>query len=199
MNLFNLLLVFIFCFGTCLGSFLNVVIWRLPNKMSLLFPASNCPKCKHPIRAWHNIPILGWLFLGGKCFDCKEPISLRYPVVEFLGGIGCLRITLAFFVVYQEGITWDVLIGIAVCFCVFLTLLAAGLILVDRNRIPFRLFIPAILAGSWYLRNDLMLIWILPVLSILLTFIPERVRQEFSIPVLILAAAWILYPYAFIL
>ncbi len=72
----------IFVFGAAFGSFLNVVVYRLPRGMSLSQPSSHCPRCKHSIRWWHNLPILGWLILRGKCYDCKLPIPLRYPAVE---------------------------------------------------------------------------------------------------------------------
>lgn len=68
--------------GGAIGSFLNVVIWRVPEGMSLISPPSHCPKCGHPIRIHDNIPVLGWILLRGKCRDCREPISLRYPIVE---------------------------------------------------------------------------------------------------------------------
>lgn len=68
--------------GGCLGSFLNVAVWRLPAGKSLIRPASFCPKCGHPIRFYDNVPLFGWLFLRGKCRDCRQPISLRYPIVE---------------------------------------------------------------------------------------------------------------------
>lgn len=75
--------ILIFVLGACIGSFLNVVIYRVPNEKSLL-PPSKCPKCDTAIKPWHNIPILGWLLLGGKCSSCKEPIAWRYPAIEFL-------------------------------------------------------------------------------------------------------------------
>ncbi|HEX8289012.1 MAG TPA: prepilin peptidase [Pyrinomonadaceae bacterium] len=76
--------LFVFAFGAIVGSFLNVVIHRVPNEESIVFPNSACPKCKTPIKAYDNIPILSWLILGGKCRNCKEKISARYPAVEFL-------------------------------------------------------------------------------------------------------------------
>ena len=75
--------IFAFVLGACIGSFLNVVIYRVPNEMSLL-TSSACPNCKTAIKFYHNIPILGWLMLGGKCSNCKEPIAWRYPAVELL-------------------------------------------------------------------------------------------------------------------
>jgi leader peptidase (prepilin peptidase)/N-methyltransferase len=95
--------------GLCVGSFLNVVIHRLPRMMeaqwraecaaiegreapaaeryNLWTPASHCPSCGAPVKAWHNVPVAGWLALRGKCAACKAPISARYPLVELLGGL----------------------------------------------------------------------------------------------------------------
>ncbi|MFT3745275.1 MAG: prepilin peptidase [Pyrinomonadaceae bacterium] len=75
--------IFVFVLGACIGSFLNVVIYRVPNELSLL-TSSACPNCKNGIKFYHNVPILGWLMLGGKCSSCKEPIAWRYPAVELL-------------------------------------------------------------------------------------------------------------------
>lgn len=75
--------IFIFILGACIGSFLNVVIYRVPNELSLL-TSSACPNCKESIKSYHNIPIFGWLMLGGKCINCKQPIAWRYPTVELL-------------------------------------------------------------------------------------------------------------------
>jgi leader peptidase (prepilin peptidase)/N-methyltransferase len=72
--------------GLLLGSFLNVVIARLPADESLVWPGSRCPKCGHAIRWWENIPLLSWLVLRGRCSGCKQPISWRYPLVEALTG-----------------------------------------------------------------------------------------------------------------
>ena len=70
--------------GACVGSFTNVVAWRLPRQESVVFPGSHCPKCGHAIR-WHdNLPVLGWLLLRGRCRDCDAVISWRYPAVEAL-------------------------------------------------------------------------------------------------------------------
>jgi len=79
-----LILVCAGLFGAMLGSFLNVVILRLPEKKSLVWPGSSCPKCGAKIRAFDNVPIFSWLLLGGKCRDCKVPISIQYPIVEAL-------------------------------------------------------------------------------------------------------------------
>jgi len=77
----------VFIFGAMIGSFLNVVIYRIPKGESIVFPSSKCQSCQTPLKWWHNIPIFSWLFLRGKCYFCHEKISVQYPVVEFLTGI----------------------------------------------------------------------------------------------------------------
>jgi len=81
------IIIAIFIFGTLIGSFLNVVIYRIPKGESIVFPASKCQSCQTPLKWYHNIPIFSWLFLRGKCAFCKESISAQYPTVEFLTGI----------------------------------------------------------------------------------------------------------------
>ena len=76
-----LVLIWLTVLGSCVGSFLNVVVYRLPRGGSLL-GRSQCPKCQHPIRAYHNVPVFGWLMVRGKCHDCAQRISARYPLVE---------------------------------------------------------------------------------------------------------------------
>ena len=78
----TLLVIFSTVLGLAVGSFLNVVVWRLPRGEKLTSPPSACPRCQHSIR-WHdNVPVLGWLLLRGRCRDCSEPIAARYPLVE---------------------------------------------------------------------------------------------------------------------
>lgn len=79
-----------FVFGTAIGSFLNVVIYRLPHGKSIVRPASSCPACGTAIKPWQNVPILSYIYLRGKCAACNEPISLRYPLVEFITGLFCV-------------------------------------------------------------------------------------------------------------
>jgi leader peptidase (prepilin peptidase) / N-methyltransferase len=76
--------IFIFAFGCCIGSFLNVVIYRLPRDKSLITPGSSCPACGEHIHFYDNIPLLSWLFLRAKCRHCKAPISARYFIIELL-------------------------------------------------------------------------------------------------------------------
>jgi len=89
--------VFIFMFGCCIGSFLNVVIYRLPREKSLVHPGSACPHCGKAIRFYDNIPLLSWLILRAKCRNCKAPISPRYFIVELLTGTVFLGVYLAYF------------------------------------------------------------------------------------------------------
>ncbi len=103
-------------FGACFGSFLNVCVSRWPAGLSVVRPASRCPKCEREIR-WHeNVPVLGWLRLGGKCAGCALPISIEYPVVEmtvavlwagsaYLAGYGLDALRLATFGTIMLGIT----------------------------------------------------------------------------------------------
>ena len=79
--------IFIFFLGISIGSFLNVLIYRVPRGLNIAYPSSHCPSCKNPLKWWHNIPLLSWLFLQGKCYFCKTKISFRYPLVELLTGL----------------------------------------------------------------------------------------------------------------
>jgi len=81
--------------GAIVGSFLNVVIHRYPREESIVFPASHCPHCNTPIKPWDNVPILAWLWLLGKCRACRQPISMRYPLIE-------LANALFYFAIYQR-------------------------------------------------------------------------------------------------
>ncbi|MGV3520010.1 prepilin peptidase [Luteitalea sp.] len=78
------LLVVLGVLGLLVGSFLNVCIYRLPRDRSVVFPASHCPSCEHPLRWYHNVPVISWLLLGGRCAFCRAPIAWRYPAVELL-------------------------------------------------------------------------------------------------------------------
>lgn len=79
--------VFYFILGAVIGSFGNVLIYRMPKAQSINFPASHCQSCKTPLKFYHNVPILSWLFLRGKCAFCKEKISFQYPLIEALSGL----------------------------------------------------------------------------------------------------------------
>ncbi|QLE55478.1 A24 family peptidase [Nostoc sp. TCL26-01] len=84
--------MFVFALGASIGSFINVVVYRLPAKLSLLWPPSRCPHCLNQLQAYDNVPVLGWLWLKGRCRYCQSHISWRYPVVEAITGIMFLLI-----------------------------------------------------------------------------------------------------------
>ena len=88
--------IFVFVFGACLGSFLNVCIYRLPQNMSITKPFSFCPHCKKPIQWFDNIPIISYLVLKARCRSCKGKISFIYPLVELLGGLLLLFLYIRF-------------------------------------------------------------------------------------------------------
>ena len=94
------LALLVFVFGTMIGSFLNVVIYRIPKGESIVFPASKCQSCQTPLKWYHNIPIFSWLFLRGRCGFCKADIAKQYPMVELLTGI----IFLALY--FKLGLVW---------------------------------------------------------------------------------------------
>lgn len=106
----------IFVFGLMIGSFLNVVIYRLPADESIVWPGSHCPHCDRSLTAWENIPVLSWLVLGAKCKGCKAPISWRYPAIELATG-------LLFLFVYQTyGMSWQtgfLLVLMSLCMVTF--------------------------------------------------------------------------------
>lgn len=91
-----IILLFIFCIGAVIGSFLNVVILRAFSGESIVLPPSKCPKCNNKLKWWHNIPILSYLLLRGKCHFCHEKISIQYPIVEFITGIIFVLVILKF-------------------------------------------------------------------------------------------------------
>jgi leader peptidase (prepilin peptidase) / N-methyltransferase len=84
------------CWGAAIGSFLNVVIYRIPARLSLLYPPSRCPRCLTRLKWQENVPVLGWLWLKGRCRHCRQPIAPRYPIVEAATGILFLWVFLTF-------------------------------------------------------------------------------------------------------
>ena len=126
-----------FALGGTLGSFMNVVVYRLPRRMSLSWPGSHCPHCGKAIR-WHdNVPIFGWLWLGGKCRDCRAPISPRYVLVELLTAalfLACLK---------RFGWSYDLVPAL-----VLVTLLVP-LTFIDLEHwlLPFAITLPGIAVG----------------------------------------------------
>lgn len=106
----------VFVVGACFGSFLNVCVARWPADLSVVSPPSRCPFCEHQIK-WHeNVPVIGWLRLGGKCAGCKASISPQYPLIELLVGLGWLAAVLAFGFTFEAAriaVFGTILLGIA--------------------------------------------------------------------------------------
>jgi leader peptidase (prepilin peptidase)/N-methyltransferase len=115
--------------GAILGSFLNVVAYRLPRGESLSRPRSRCPQCQTPIKPYDNVPVLSWLALRGRCRSCSAPISARYPLVEAMTGLLCAGVVLA------KGPDEDALLGLALV----LLLVPITLIDLDHRIIPNKL------------------------------------------------------------
>ncbi len=134
-------------FGLLFGSFLNVLIFRIPKDESVVFPSSHCPKCNSDLKWWHNIPVFSWLFLRGKCAFCKEKISFQYPLVEL---VSALLFALAY---YKTGdVTHAVVVGL-----VFALLLGLSIIDFRYKAVPDSLNLAAltlaIFASSSILMN----------------------------------------------
>lgn len=128
---------FAFVFGATVGSFLNVVIARLPKGESIVRPGSRCPSCKRPIRWYENVPILSWILLRGRCAGCGKGISLRYPMVELASGL------LALACVRQFGVgPWAV-----AAFAFLCALLTLTYIDLDHWLLPRVLTIPFLVLG----------------------------------------------------
>jgi len=119
--------------GLLVGSFLNVVIYRVPKKESIVSPPSHCPGCDTPIKPYDNIPVFGWLLLRGHCRNCDERISSRYPLVE------ALTAALVVAVVLVKHSAVDIALGIALV----VTLVPIALIDFDRRIIPNKITLPA--------------------------------------------------------
>jgi leader peptidase (prepilin peptidase)/N-methyltransferase len=158
-------LAWLFVVGSTVGSFLNVVVYRLPAGLSLLFPSSHCPACKTPIRLRDNLPIFGWLILRGRCRDCRVHISARYPLVELATAL--IFVVLAWFEPLSNAMNlpWVGMLraqpavgqhplgmtGLWVIYAFHLlllcSLLAAALIEYDGCRLPRRFVIFTLLVG----------------------------------------------------
>lgn len=128
-----LVVVFSALFGLAIGSFLNVVIWRVPRGESVVSPPSACPRCGQEIRARDNVPVVGWLLLRGRCRDCSEPISIRYPLVEAFTSLLFVVMALRF--------------GPHVILLTYLYLAAIGVALalidIDVKRLPDAITLPS--------------------------------------------------------
>lgn len=127
-------------FGALVGSFLNVVIYRIPLHRSIVSPPSACTGCGSRIRGYDNIPVLSWLLLRGKCRSCKAPISMRYPVVELFTGILFGVVAWKF-----HASTLSLLIAFLYLAAVSIVL---GLIDLDTHTLPNRIVIPSYIVGA---------------------------------------------------
>jgi leader peptidase (prepilin peptidase)/N-methyltransferase len=123
--------------GASAGSFLNVVIWRVPRGESIVSPPSHCPRCGERIKARDNIPIVSWLLLRGRCRNCGEPISARYPLVEALVAVLFAAITAV------NGVDWDLAWQLPLA----AVLVAVAAIDLDLHIIPNKIVYPAAVWG----------------------------------------------------
>ncbi|WP_029287159.1 A24 family peptidase [Cellulomonas sp. HZM] len=123
--------------GLAVGSFLNVVVWRLPRGESLSKPPSACPRCGHSIRARDNVPVVSWLLLRARCRDCGEPISPRYPLVE--AGTAAAFVGVALWLGVDDGALW------AWPAFLYLTAISVALALIDidTKTLPNRIVLPS--------------------------------------------------------
>lgn len=124
-------------FGAIIGSFLNVVAYRLPRKESLSHPPSRCPSCGAPVKPYDNIPVLSWLLLRGRCRNCTARISWRYPLVEAGTGLLCALVVVA------KGADEDAILGLVLV----LLLVPITLIDLDHQIIPNRITYPGVVGG----------------------------------------------------
>ncbi len=129
--------IIIVIFGLIVGSFLNVCIYRLPREISIVSPPSACPVCNTAIKPWDNIPLISYLLLMGKCRNCGEKISIRYPIVELLNGL------LYFLVVYFFGFGWQLI----PLFAFVSAMIVITFIDIDFQIIPDVITIPGIAVG----------------------------------------------------
>ncbi len=152
----------VFVLGSAVGSFINVVVARIPTERSLLWPSSHCLSCFHPIRWFHNLPIIGFLWLRGKCGNCQKPYSSRYMWVEIATGFLFVGLFTAEFLADVRGVGWHklfpyemkfglipwrgwvVFIGLAICLS---HLLAASLCDIQSLEIPLPITITGTLFG----------------------------------------------------
>jgi leader peptidase (prepilin peptidase) / N-methyltransferase len=157
--------IYFFVLGATVGSFLNVVVYRLPRGVGLLRPGSFCPACRTPIRARDNLPVLGWLLLRGRCRQCHAPISARYPLVELVLGLVFLGLAYAELISgganlpappqnLRAGAVWTLwspawsLIGLYLYHCVLISVLAALLLIkTDGRSTPVSLVVFGLAAG----------------------------------------------------
>ena len=132
-------IIFVFLFGVCIGSFLNVIIWRLPRGESIAFPGSHCPSCGRQIKRYDNIPLIGWFVLRGKCRFCHARIPSRYWLVEGATGLLVVGLWVCYYILHLRGDvadfsqTWPMFIAHAILIC---GLLACSIIDIETFTVP---------------------------------------------------------------
>jgi leader peptidase (prepilin peptidase)/N-methyltransferase len=131
-----IIIAFTALLGLAIGSFLNVVVYRVPIGQSLVRPPSHCPHCEHPIRARHNLPVVGWLLLRGRCADCAAPISPRYPLAELGTGVAFVLVALRLAALHQ--------LAALPAFLYFTAIgIALSLIDLESQRLPNSIVLPS--------------------------------------------------------
>ncbi|MDE0546719.1 A24 family peptidase [Microbacterium sp. C7(2022)] len=143
-------LVFAGLFGLVIGSFLNVVIYRVPAGIPLT-RESRCPHCDEPVRPVENIPVVSWLVLRGRCAGCKAPISARYPIVELATALAFVGITWYFVATAtldSTGAVWSLVLTVAAFLYLASISIALTLIDLDTHRLPNAIVLPAYAVGA---------------------------------------------------
>ncbi|WP_235450961.1 A24 family peptidase [Frigoribacterium sp. RIT-PI-h] len=140
------------CFGLLIGSFLNVVVYRVPAGLSVARPASSCPSCSTPIRRRDNVPVLSWLALGGKCRDCRTSISARYPIVELATGLFFVLVAARLWPLAHVPTEALPLVSRLLSLGAFLWLagvsVALAVIDLEHHRLPDRIVLPSYAVGG---------------------------------------------------
>jgi leader peptidase (prepilin peptidase)/N-methyltransferase len=137
--------------GLSIGSFLNVVVYRVPRGASIVRPASACPGCGAEIRARDNVPVLSWLLLGRRCRDCRASISARYPLIELLTGVAFVLVALVFAPAIATAVTAVQAIAASLQLVAYLVLAAVSIALssidIELRRLPNPIVLTAFVAG----------------------------------------------------
>ena len=138
--------------GLAIGSFLNVVVYRVPAGMSVVHPRSACPNCGHEISARENVPVVSWLALRGKCSQCAQPISKRYPLVELAGAAAFVIVGIWSAPQFAAAATVPVTIAAVLHLVAFLYLAAISLALaiidIETHKLPNVIVLPGYLVGA---------------------------------------------------
>jgi len=142
-----LIYLFSICMGLVLGSFFNVLIWRIPREESILWPPSHCPSCNNRIKPWENIPVISFLFLGGKCSKCKTSISWVYPLIELTTAICSLIICIALFREDISSFSWFSFPSLLLQYIFLLLMIPVAVIDIRHYIIPDGFTLPLIICG----------------------------------------------------